>query len=141
MLVPNVYLKYSVLYPPYTYCSRSLTTCLYAQAQLKQQLTDQDANYQQLLQQEKNLNQQLQELHKEKETIADELKNAVAQKEVFEQQLTELKAQVSMNKDENDGSTSPEIIPSNFSFGSSDIQVQYIIAYIHVHVLPPVGDQ
>lgn len=84
---------------------------------------DQETNYQQLLQQEQSLKIQLEELNKEKETAADELKNAITQKETLEQQLTELRTQIGESKDENDGSTSPEIIPSNFSFGSSDIQV------------------
>lgn len=84
---------------------------------------DQEANYQQLLQQGENLKLQLEELNKEKEVAADELKNAMAQKEAFEQELMVLRTQVGKIKDENDRSSSPEIIPSNFSFGSSDIQV------------------
>ncbi len=87
---------------------------------------DQETNYQQLLQQEQSLKLQLEELNNKKEATADELKNAVAQKETLEQQLMELKTQISESKDENDGSTSPEIIPSNFSFGSSDIQVHCV---------------
>jgi len=87
---------------------------------------DQEANYQQLLQQEQSLKLQLEEMNKEKEMAADELKNAILEKETLEHQLTELKVHIGPGKDDNDGSTSPEIIPSNFSFGSSDIQVQNI---------------
>ena len=78
---------------------------------------EQETKYQQ---QEDRLKLQLEELNKEKEASIYELKNVVAEKE---QQLAELRAQGGTSKDENDGSTSPEIIPSNFSFGSSDIQV------------------
>ena len=87
---------------------------------------DQETNYQRLVQQEQSLKLQLLEMNKEKDTAADELKNAVMQKEMLEQQLMELRTQ---SKDENDSSTSPEIIPSNFSFGSSDIQVQFVYTY------------
>ena len=109
---------------------------------------EQEANHQQLLQQEESLKIQLEEVNKEKETAVDELKNALAQKEMFEQQLTELRAQVDKSKDENDGSTSPEIIPSNFSFGSSDIQVHtYLIVHTYIHtymcmyICATIGDQ
>lgn len=96
-----------------------------------------------MLQQEESLNLQLEELNKEKETAIDELKNALAQKETFEKQLTELRAQVDKSKDENDGSTSPEIIPSNFSFGSSDMQVYIHTLTVHtyVNVCTTIGDQ
>ena len=91
---------------------------------------EQDTNYKQLLQQEDSLKLELEEMNKEKEKVVDELKNAIAQKETFEQQLIQLRTQDDKDKDDNDGSTSPEIIPSNFSFGSSDIQVQCM--YMHV---------
>ena len=89
---------------------------------------EQETKYQQ---QEDRLKLQLEELNKEKETSIYELKNVVAEKE---QQLAELRAQGGTSKDENDGSTSPEIIPSNFSFGSSDIQV-CTSTHVHIHVM------
>ena len=87
---------------------------------------DQETNCLQLLQQEQGLKLQLEEMNKEKEMAADELKNAMMEKEALEHQLTELRAHIGPGMDDNDGSTSPEIIPSNYSFGSSDIQVQNI---------------
>lgn len=89
--------------------------------QLEQQFREQETKYRQ---QEEKLKLQLEELNKEKGTVMDELKNAVAEKEAFEHQLAELRVQDDKGKDENDGSTSPEIIPSNYSFGSSDIQAR-----------------
>lgn len=100
---------------------------------------DQETNYQHLLQQEKSVKLQMEELNREKETVVDELKNATAQKEALELQLTELRARDGTSKDENDGSTSPEIIPSNFSFGSSDIQVRWnSLLYAYTHVIPHI---
>jgi len=81
---------------------------------------------------------QLQEMTLEKETNLSQLNDVITQKEEIERQLAELKARHDVGKDENDGgSTSPEIIPSNYSFGSSDIQVcnvytSNIQAVIHV---------
>ena len=86
--------------------------------QLKQQFTEQETKYQQ---QEERLKLQLEELNKENETTTDKLKSTVAEKE---QQLAEPRAyDHGTSKNENNGSISPEIISSIFSFASSDIQV------------------
>ena len=70
---------------------------------------------------------QLQEITQEKETNSSQLNDVIAQKEEIERQLADLRARNDASKDENDGgSTSPEIIPSNYSFGSSDIQVRNV---------------
>jgi len=66
----------------------------------------------------------------EKETKSSQLNDVIAQKEEIERQLASLRARDDVNKDENDGgSTSPEIIPSNYSFGSSDIQVCNVLTF------------
>ena len=116
----------------YTHIDTVIIMYVYVQVQSEQQFREQQTKYQQ---QEERLKLQLEELNKEKGTVIDELKNAVAEKEAFEHQLAELRTQDDKSKDENDGSTSPEIIPSNFSFGSSDIQVSTTHTYCKRRVI------
>ena len=120
------------VYVVYTHIDTVIIMYVYVQVQSEQQFREQQTKYQQ---QEERLKLQLEELNKEKGTVIDELKNAVAEKEAFEHQLAELRTQDDKSKDENDGSTSPEIIPSNFSFGSSDIQVSTTHTYCKRRVI------